>query len=111
MALPSLSGPHILSIRSIDQTITDKMPGVHVPNARVGGVLTARRAGRSEDDLATRIKEFVGLYSDFSCAVASLPKHAYELECELYHAWMPPENTGHPARPDDADWSCPICSR
>ena len=111
MALPSLSGPHILSIRIIDQTITGKVPGVYALNARVGGALTTRRVGRSVDDLATRIKEFVGLYSDFSCAIVSSPKHAYESECELYHVWMPPENTDHPARPDDADWAFPICGR
>ena len=98
MTLPSLSGPPILSVRIADQTIGHKVPSVYVLSAGVAGVATTRRVGRTNDDRVTGIKVFVGLCSDFSCAVASSPKDAHEMACELYHARWPPENVGHPAK-------------
>ena len=94
MTLPSLSGPPILSDRIADQTIGHKVPSVYVLSAGVAGVVTTRRVGRTNDDRVTGIKVFVGLCSDFSCAVASSPKDAHEMACELYHARWPPENVG-----------------
>ena len=111
MALPALIGPHTLSVSIVDQVSRSKVAGVYVLSARVGGDINVRRVVRSDDDLASALKEFVGLYSHFSCASATSPRNAYEMECELFHAEKPPENTSHPVRPLGADWTCPTCGQ
>jgi hypothetical protein len=109
VAVPLLSGPHSLSAKIIERTITRKSPGVYLLSALEDGVASARRVGRSKDDVGAHLKECIGLYSQFAFAYASSPENAYEIECEIYHSMAPPENTKHPAKPADAVWVCPVC--
>jgi len=109
MSLPALDGPHALSASLVERTIRGRLAGVYSLSAKEGGVINLRRIGRADADIAAALREFIGLYSHFSCAAAASPEQAYEMECRLYHAWTPPENTTHPARPPSYDGACPVC--
>jgi hypothetical protein len=111
MPHPILDGPHVLSLRLIEQTIPRKVAGVYVLSAREGNAINPRRIGRADEDLASALREFVGLYSHFSCAAAQSPASAYAMECELHHAWDLPESPNHPAPPPNGDAVCPVCGR
>ena len=111
MSHPILHGPHILSRRLIEQNIPRKIAGVYVLSAREGNAINARRIGRADEDLALALREFVGLYSHFSCAAAESPLSAYAMECELHHARDLPESRSHPIAPPNSDGACPVCGR
>ena len=111
MAVPRLDGPHSLSAKSVERTITRKSAGVYVLSGLEGGISNARFVGRSDDDVGASLKGGIGLYSHFAFVYASSPKSAYEMECEIYHSTNPPENTGHPTKPADASWECPVCGQ
>ena len=106
---PSLNGPHLLNAQVIGRTVTRKSAGVYVVKSVAGGAASPRLVGRAEDDLATSLKEYIGLYASFAFVYSSSPASAYEIECQIYHALRPPENAGHPLRPADAEGSCPVC--
>lgn len=106
---PSLSGPHILNAQVIGRSVTRKSAGVYVVNSVVGNVATPRLVGRADADVAARLREHVGLYASFAFVYASSPASAYEVECRIYHALRPPENTTHPLKPAHAEGSCPVC--
>ncbi|HKX10225.1 MAG TPA: hypothetical protein VJN67_18655 [Stellaceae bacterium] len=106
---PSLNGPHLLNAQVIGRTVTRKSAGVYVVNSVAGGAATPRFVGRADDDLAARLKEYVGLYASFAFVYASSPASAYEIECQIYHALRPPESTRHPAKPAGAEGACPVC--
>ncbi len=108
---PSLKGPEVLSLNTIDRTIRSKVAGIYVLSAKVGSDISPRRLGRADDDLGSAVKSFIGLYSHFSWAFASTPKNAFGMECALYHAGTPPESPSHPARTTGTDWACPVCGR
>ena len=111
MAVPPLDGPHSLSVKSVERTITRKSAGVYVLSALEGGSVNPRLVGRADDDVGTSLKEAIGLYSHFAFVYASSPKNAYEMECEIYHSMKPPENAKHPVKPADAAWECPVCGQ
>ena len=93
----------------VDRTIRRKAGGIYVLSAKAGDTFTTQRIGRSDDDIASALKGFIGLYSHFSWAHASSPRHAFEMECALYHAEKRPESTSHPAKTNGTDWVCPVC--
>ena len=111
MPHPILNGPHVLSLKFIQQFVPRKVAGVFVLSAREGNAMHARRIGRADDDLASTLRDFVGLYSHFSCAAAESPVTAYAMECELHHAWDLPESPSHPVALQTSDAACPVCGR
>ena len=111
MSLPTLDGPHALSQRLVDETIRRKVAGVYVLHAKEGGSVNLRRVGRADGDLGAALREFIGIYSHFSCVAAADPVSAYEMECRLYHAWSPPENPAHPEGSSAGAGACPVCGR
>jgi hypothetical protein len=111
MAVPRLDGPHSLSTKSVERTVTRKMAGVYVLSAMEGGIASPRLVGRSDHDVGTKLKDGIGLYSHFAFVYASSPRSAYEMECEIYHSTKPPENATHPTKPADATWECPVCGQ
>lgn len=106
-----LLGPLALDERIIEANILP-LPGVYVlgePHPQ-GGV-AVRYAGRSDDNLARRLKEHqVLFYSHFVYMYASSANEAYLMECALYHEW-PQDLKGqiHPARPVGSYTRCPRC--
>jgi hypothetical protein len=109
MTVLSLSERNVLSSKIIERTIRRKSAGVYVLSALEEGVTNARRVGRSDDDVAERLRESIGLYSHFAFVYATSQKEAYEIECEIYHSLRPPENPTHPAKPEEMAWACPVC--
>jgi hypothetical protein len=111
MTVFSLGERNVLSSGIIERTIRRKSAGVYVLSALEEGVASARRVGRSDDDIAEALRESIGLYSHFAFVYAPSPKGAYEVECEIYHSLRPPENPTHPAKPTEMAWVCPVCGR
>jgi hypothetical protein len=111
MAVPRLDGPHTLSAKSVERIVRRRAPGVYVLSAVEEGIASARLVERSDDDIGASLKGGIGLYSHFAFVYASSPKSAYEMECEIYHAAKPPENTKHPTKPTDETWECPVCGQ
>ncbi|MBI1814113.1 MAG: hypothetical protein HYR72_03980 [Deltaproteobacteria bacterium] len=74
--------------------------------------LTIRYAGRSDDDLNGRLKDWIGKYRYFMYGHFPNATAAYEKECLLYHAFGGAQgrldNEIHPAKP--YAWNhCPAC--
>jgi hypothetical protein len=109
--IPALSGPHLLTSATIDQVVTKVSPGVYVLS-RDGKA--ARYVGRSDNDLKTRLKDWVPTaYLYFWYSYASSPKDAFLKECLLYHRYGGSsvlDNRIHPARPENTNWRCPDLS-
>ena len=106
---PSLNGPHLLNAQVISRTVTRKSGGVYVVNSVAGGAASPRLVGRADDDLATSLKGYIGLYASFAFVYSSSPASAYEIECRIYHALRPPESTRHPMKPVGVEGACPVC--
>jgi hypothetical protein len=107
----SLSNAVSYTDAQIDANVTKKRSGVYVlgPKADGGGV-GVKYVGRSDDDLAGRLKnhELKSKHSHFVFAYASNADDAFKKECELYHEW--PQSLSsqiHPARPKNSNVQCP----
>ncbi|HLI11439.1 MAG TPA: hypothetical protein VKY65_07535 [Alphaproteobacteria bacterium] len=109
MTLPPLNGPRPLDRVNIDAAVTRKEPGAYALGPVAIGRITVLYVGRAESDLAERLKQHIGIYSHFTWIYASSPKRAFEIECEMYHTWMPADNHAHPTRLSETRWTCPVC--
>lgn len=101
-----LMGPY--SIDSVDLYVSRISPGIYILS-RDGR--TAAYVGRSDTDVASRIKQSANEgygYSHFWFEYDTSPRNAYLKECEYYHKYNPPHNTKHPAVPFGTNWRCPI---
>lgn len=116
MASTGLKGPFPLTEDSIDNEVTRTSPGAYAL-----GYLNDNRTfivsyvGRSDDDLNGRLKKWVGKknYKRFKYDYFGSPKAAFEKECRLYHDFggkQKLDNDVHPARPENTNWECPVCT-
>lgn len=113
MASLNMSVPFQLDSDSIDSQVTKKQQG----NYALGKMGTGDNAktfmvdyvGRSDGDVAGRLKDWIGEYDKFKYSYASSVKGAFEEECRNYHDFNPPGNSVHPACPAGKDWTCPHC--
>lgn len=106
-----MKGPYSLSASKVDEVVTRKSPGAY----ELSNDGKARRyVGRSDTDVAARIKSHVGSYRYFWWEYARSPKAAFEAECTHWHrhggAQGKLHNKNHPARPAGSGWKCPVCS-
>jgi len=106
----ALSDLHGLSTFNIDVFVSSTSPGAYVLDRSAGGAFTAHYAGRSDDDVAGRLKQHVsdGIYKYFKFEYATNSKAAFEMECRLYHELNPPDNDIHPAKPKGTNYVCPV---
>jgi hypothetical protein len=74
-------------------------------------LMTVSYVGRSDDDLAARLRRHAGNYQAFAFATAESALSAYQGECRLYHALKPSKNVMHPIRKPAAEWACPVCGQ
>jgi len=112
VSIPELSDPQKLTQANIDAAITTKTPGVYVLGAlNANHVMSVSYVGRSDDDLAGKIRRHIGNYQAFAYAMAANPLHAYQAECKLYHELQPSKNVMHPIRRPGVEWACPVCRR
>jgi len=111
VAIPSgLFGPFDLTAQVIDARIPFSLPGAYLlgPAEPLNpGAVIPRYAGRSDDDVAARLKRHVGAYPKFLYDTFPTALLAFEKECGLYHTFNPPDNIVHPARPQGTRLKCP----
>jgi len=101
-----MKGPYPLS--EVYDYVKKTWPGAYILS-RDGEV--AHYVGRSDKDVASRIKDSAGTAGDYQYfwfEYASSPMQAYYLECEWYHKYLPPDNTNHPGAPPGTYWLCPV---
>jgi len=110
--LPQLNDPDALTPENVDDAIRVKTPGFYVLGTMgENKLMTVSYVGRSDDDLAGKLKRHAGNYSAFAFGIAESPLLAYQGECRLYHSLKPSKNVMHPIRKDGAEWACPVCGQ
>lgn len=108
--LPELNDPRALTPQNVDAVIRTKTPGFYVLGTMGDNkLMTVTYVGRSDDDLAAKLKRHAGNYPAFAFATAETAVLAYQGECRLYHALKPSKNVMHPIRRGGAEWACPVC--
>ena len=112
VAIPDLADPAALTEANIAGAIGYKTPGVYVLGVlNPGQVMSVSYVGRSDDDLAAKLRRHLGNYPGFAYAIKTSPLEAYTVECALYHKLQPSRNSSHPLRPANETWLCPVCGR
>src|SRR3954471_15631235 len=105
-----LDGPFPLDASRIDSHVRRSAPGVFAIRRGSG----RWRIGSADTDLATRLKEEVGAFTEFKFAYAHTAYAAFEMACTLYHELDDPRGTRvrhgfHPSRPGYSEWRRPLC--
>jgi hypothetical protein len=112
ISLPELNDPKALTPENVDAAIRTKTPGFYVLGTMGDNkLMTVSYVGRSDDDLAGKLKRHAGNYPAFAFGTAESALLAYQGECRLYHALKPSKNVLHPIRKASAEWACPVCGR
>jgi hypothetical protein len=111
MASTGLNGPYSLTIAGIDGSVLRTSAGAYaLGKVDDQGTFHVYYVGRSDDDIAGRLKQHVReWYPSFKFGYFLSPKAAFEKECHLYHDFSPNDNKVHPARPAYSNWACPAC--
>lgn len=109
----NMHGPYSLDTGTIDARVTKTSPGNYALGYKNNkGVFMVCYVGRSDSDVAARLKSWVGRTSRslFKFSYATSPKAAFEKECHNWHDFEPPDNIAHPDRPNGTTWTCPRCN-
>ena len=121
MPSTGLGRSYSLDTETIDAVVTRKSAGAYVlgyirtekENEKEVKTFIVQYVGRSDDDINSRLKKWVGSkYSRFKFGYYGSPKAAFEKECNIYHDFGEKElldNDRHPERPDNTNWKCPRC--
>lgn len=111
IAMGLASGPHALTDAGVDAAVELILPGAYVLGKMgLDGVFYIDYVGRSDDDVAGRLKQHTPeRYPQFFYGYYPTAKAAYEKECWLYHTFKPQDNKVHPAKPKNSWLSCPEC--
>jgi len=108
-----LNGPYALDAVTIDRVVTWKSSGAYALGRSDVDTFYVSYVGRSDVDVAGRLRQHVGKYAQFKFDYFASPKAAFDKECNLYHDFGGPQgvldNDVHPARPDATNWQCPRC--
>src|SRR3954471_18241275 len=100
-----LYGPYPLRQDTVKQLVIFSSPATYVLGNSDAGVFHARCVGRSDIDVAARIRGFVGFYTEFKFAYCGNALTAFEGECRLYHELGSSlESAMHPARQARSLW-------
>jgi anti-sigma-K factor RskA len=112
MPLPELHDPDVLTKDKVDDAIRQRTAGFYVLGTLGDNkIMSVSYVGRSDDDLAAKLKRHVGNYAAFAYATAASALLAYHGECRLYHALKPSKNVLHPMGKGGPDWACPVCGQ
>ena len=113
--LAGFSDPRALTSAKIDANVVAGCIGVYVLDKTTSGPFKVSYVGRSDSDVAGRLKKWVvdGGYEFFQFKYMPSATAAYELECQIYHAFSNLDNEIHPDAPDGTNCTCPVagCSR
>jgi hypothetical protein len=113
MASLGMEGPFDLSVAEIGRQITKTQAGNYALGKMDGTTFIVKYVGRSDSDVAARLKQHVGKYLKFKFSYATSPKAAFEKECKNFHDFGGVElldNKIHPDRPANSGWKCPVCN-
>lgn len=115
MPSTGLSGPYTLTSENIDLFVSVLSPGAYaLGRTDANGVFNVEYVGRSDTDLNSRLKNWVGKYNQLKYGYFSPALAAFEKECHLYHDFGGDKgslnNDIHPQRPQGSNWTCPVCS-
>jgi hypothetical protein len=106
-----LYGPYPLRQDTVKELVIFACPGTYVLGDTDADGFHPRCVGRSDQDVAVRIREFVGFYSEFKFAYFDTARAAFENECRLYHQFAESLDSAlHPSRRAYSSWRCPHCS-
>jgi hypothetical protein len=108
-----LSSPVAFNPASIDAAVKYRSPGVYALGyIAPSGTFMIQRVGRSDVDLAARLKsdEYKGKFNHFKAAYSVNADAAFHDECELYHKYGGTNNPNHPARPAGKNHKCNHCN-
>ena len=115
MASLNMNGPYPLTKEEIDKRIT-KISACNYAYGHTNdkGSFVVEYVGRADSDLNDRIKHGIGQYKEFKYSYAQSAKEAYEKECKNFHDFGEDkklDNKYHPDKPDNKDYSCPVCGQ
>lgn len=114
MASTGLGKSYPLTHDSIDDVVTKESPGAYVLGYLNGdGAFVVEYAGRSDENVNSRLHDWVGKYKRFKFAYYDSPKAAFDKECRIWHDFGGEDgsldNEKHPQRPENSSWQCPRC--
>ena len=102
-----------LTDEAVEKNVTKTSPGNYLLGIISDGKFVVKYVGRSDTDLATRLKQHLGEgYQYFKFQYATSPKAAFEQECRDYHTYgesLKLDNKIHPDSPPKIHRVCPIC--
>lgn len=113
MPSSGLHGPYALTTEIIDDIVRGVGAGAYIlTREQVEPSFTVNYVGRSDDDLNTRLKDWVGTkYTHFKYGFLPSSKDAFLKECQLFHDFgglAKLDNKAHPARPKGTNFDCPV---
>ncbi len=97
--LSNFTATYRLTHDNVDFVLQAKMPGVYL--LQEGNSVMARPTyvGRSDTDLADRLKDHIGKATYFRAAYCFTAEEAYQLELRIYNAYKPSRNILAPDAP------------
>lgn len=113
MARTGLIGPFALDCTSIDRYVGNNIGTYALGATTERGEFVVRYVGRSDSNVNQQLKSWIGRYEKFEYRHYLSARAAFEKECRLFHdlgGSARLDNSGHPARPDGAAWTCPHCA-
>lgn len=114
MASLDMNGSYELTRAKVNEIVTRTSPGNYALGYKIDKVFYVQYVGRSDTDVAERIKQHIGEgYERFMYSYASSAKAAFEKECINYHDFGGSQslhNKIHPDRPAGTNWKCPLCN-
>jgi hypothetical protein len=110
MALPVMAGPFPLVTTAI--SVMPNTPGTYcLGSVERNGKFGIYFVGRSDTDIASRLRRHIGNYRAYTYVLAASALNAFQMECEIFHALNPPDNAVHPERAPASKWTCPSCGK
>ena len=109
MPSTGLRGTFPLTEIGIKDNVPQKSAGAYALGYTRDDTFYVQYIGRSDVDVAARLRYHIGDYFRFKFESYSTAKEAFEKECCLYHDFKPADNDRHPARPAGKNWECPVC--
>ena len=122
----NMDGPYDFNNDSIDINVTKVCGGNYALGIedKITSNFHVTYVGRSDSDVKDRLKKQLSQTKNitskyetknisFKYSYASSQKEAFDKECFNYHSFVRSKkltNSGHPEKPMDVSWKCPVCN-
>lgn len=119
-AKSGLIGPFALTAESVAEHVEPLSIGAYAVGrlkpGKNGARFYIRKVGRDDRDLAAHLIALIGqdtakidaTYNAFKFRTYVSTRRAFEKECQLFHAFAPPDTKTHPVRPPGTRFVCPV---